>query len=785
MRGNKSYIELKKTALMQYFSRMNDMQKKAVFTVNGPLLVLAGAGSGKTTVIVNRIANMINFGNAYFDETRSGNADDIEFLEAYINGETDDLDGLREAVAVNPIKPWNILAITFTNKAANELKERLNAMLGEEALSIHAATFHSACVRILRQEIDRIGYGKDFTIYDSDDAQRLIKSVMAEMEVSEKNFAPKALLSEISFAKNRMITSAEMKENAGADFRKKTIARVYSHYCARLKESNALDFDDILLLTVKIFEDFPEALDKFRNRYKYILVDEYQDTNQVQFRLVSLLSEQHRNICVVGDDDQSIYKFRGADITNILSFENQFEGAVVIRLEQNYRSTKTILNAANAVIAHNEERKEKALWTNGDEGEKICWYKACDENDEAQFIANEILKHYKESGKYSDNAVLYRMNAQSNKIEQALIKSGIPYKIYGGLRFTDRAEIRDVIAYLNFINNPFDMVRFERIVNKPKRNVGDTTVELIKQISTDLKLSPLDVMRNCDEYAPLSKKVSTLKTVAAMFDSLIEKVDVLPLNELLDEVLAKSGYMAYLRGLGDEGVNKIENVQEFYSTVASYTDEAEEPNLNEFLEEVALYTEADRDDNSDDRVTLMTVHSAKGLEYDNVFVVGMEEGIFPGIRSMDSPEDLEEERRLAYVAITRAKKKLYLSNAAQRLLFGQTQRNLTSRFIKEITRELIEKNDNTISLRNQMSNEAVTAVHSSSLQQQLARNKAKSNAKAEAVEYTAGERVMHNSFGEGTVLSVKKMSNDSMLEIAFDKVGTKRLMANFAKLKKI
>ncbi len=702
MRGNKSYIELKKTALMQYFSRMNDMQKKAVFTVNGPLLVLAGAGSGKTTVIVNRIANMINFGNAYFDETRSGNADDIEFLEAYINGETDDLDGLREAVAVNPIKPWNILAITFTNKAANELKERLNAMLGEEVLSIHAATFHSACVRILRQEIDRIGYGKDFTIYDSDDAQRLIKSVMAEMEVSEKNFAPKALLSEISFAKNRMITSAEMKENAGADFRKKTIARVYSHYCARLKESNALDFDDILLLTVKIFEDFPEALDKFRNRYKYILVDEYQDTNQVQFRLVSLLSEQHRNICVVGDDDQSIYKFRGADITNILSFEKQFEGAVVIRLEQNYRSTKTILNAANAVIAHNEERKEKALWTNGDEGDKICWYKACDENDEAQFIANEILKHYKESGKYSDNAVLYRMNAQSNKIEQALIKSGIPYKIYGGLRFTDRAEIRDVIAYLNFINNPFDMVRFERIVNKPKRNVGDTTVELIKQISTDLKLSPLDVMRNCDEYAPLSKKVSTLKTVAAMFDSLIEKVDVLPLNELLDEVLAKSGYMAYLRGLGDEGVNKIENVQEFYSTVASYTDEAEEPNLNEFLEEVALYTEADRDDSSDDRVTLMTVHSAKGLEYDNVFVVGMEEGIFPGIRSMDSPEDLEEERRLAYVAITRAKKKLYLSNAAQRLLFGQTQRNLTSRFIKEITRELIEKNDNTISLRNQM-----------------------------------------------------------------------------------
>lgn len=785
MRGNNSYIELKKTALMQYFSRMNEMQREAVFTVNGPLLVLAGAGSGKTTVIVNRIANMINFGNAFNDDTRQGTQDDIEFLEAYINGETDDCDGLREAVAVNPVKPWNILAITFTNKAANELKERLCNMLGEEALSIHASTFHSACVRILRQEIDRIGYGKDFTIYDTDDTQRLIKSVMSEMEVSEKNFAPKALLGEISFAKNRMITPSEMKENAGADFRKKTIARVYSHYCARLKESNALDFDDILLLTVKIFEEFPEALDKFRNRYKYILVDEYQDTNQVQFRLVSLLSQQHKNICVVGDDDQSIYKFRGADITNILSFESQFEGAKVIRLEQNYRSTKTILNAANSVISNNEGRKEKALWTSGAEGDKICWYKACDENDEAQFIANEILNHYKESGKYSDNAILYRMNAQSNKIEQALIKSGIPYKIYGGLRFTDRSEIRDVIAYLNFINNPFDMVRFERIVNKPKRNVGENTVELIKQISTDLKISPLDVMRDCDEYAPLSKKVSTLKTVAAMFDSLVEKVDVLPINELLDEILAKSGYMAHLRSLGDEGVNKIENVQEFYSTIAAYIEGAEDPNLNEFLEEVALYTDADRDDNSDDRVTLMTVHSAKGLEYDNVFVIGMEEGIFPGARSMDSPEDLEEERRLAYVAITRAKKKLYLSNASQRMLYGQTQRNLTSRFIKEIDIQLIDKKDNTISLKNQTSSSAVTAIHSSSLQQQIARNKAKASSKTENVEYAVGEKVMHNSFGEGVILSVKKMSNDSMLEIAFNNVGTKRLMANFAKLKKL
>lgn len=785
MTDNNSYIELKKTALNQYFSRMNDMQKEAVFTTEGPLLVLAGAGSGKTTVIVNRIANMINFGNAYYDESRTGTDYDVEALKAYINGDNESVEDLREAVAVNPVKPWNILAITFTNKAANELKERLCAMLGEEAMSIHASTFHSACVRILRQEIDRIGYGKDFTIYDSDDAQRLIKSVMSETEVSEKNFAPRALLSEISFAKNKMITPAMMKEDAGGDFRKKTIARVYAHYCTRLKESNALDFDDILLLTVKIFEEFPEALEKFRNRYKYIMVDEYQDTNQVQFKLVSLLSEQHKNICVVGDDDQSIYKFRGADITNILSFEKQFIGAKVIRLEQNYRSTKTILNAANSVISNNEGRKEKALWTQGDNGDKIYWYKACDENDEAQFVADEILAHYKESSKYCDNAVLYRMNAQSNKIEQALIKNGIPYKIYGGLRFTDRAEIRDVIAYLSFINNPNDMVRFERIINKPKRNIGETTVELIKQISTDLKISPLDVMRNCEEYAPLSKKITTLKTAAEMFDSLVEKVDILPINELLDEILAKSGYMTYLRSLEDEGVNKIENVQEFYSTIAAYVDGAEEPNLNEFLEEVSLYTEADRDDGTDDRVTLMTIHSAKGLEYENVFVVGMEDGIFPSSRSFDAADDLEEERRLAYVAITRAKKKLYLSNASQRMLYGQTQRNLTSRFIKEIDRELIEKHDNTISIRNSEQNDTVTAVQSSSLQQQIARNKAKPMVKNENVEYAVGERVSHNTFGEGVIVSVKKMSNDNMLEIAFDKVGTKRLMANFAKMRKL
>ena len=784
--SNDSYIELKQTALKQYFSRMNEMQQEAVFTVNGPLLVLAGAGSGKTTVIVNRIVNMINFGNAFFDTARKGSDFDVEFLKSYINGETDDVDGLRDAVAVNSVRPWNILAITFTNKAASELKERLNAVLGEEALNINASTFHSACVRILRQEIDRIGYGRDFTIYDSDDAQRLVKAVMSELEISEKNFPPRSVLSEISFAKNRMISPEMMKNDAGGDFRKKVIARIYAHYCSRLKDSNALDFDDILLLTVKIFEEFPDALEKFRNRYKYIMVDEYQDTNQVQFRLVSLLSAEHKNLCVVGDDDQSIYKFRGADITNILSFEKQFEGSKVIRLEQNYRSTQTILDAANSVISNNEGRKPKSLWTKGAKGEKVYWYKACDENDEAQFVASEILKHYKETGKYGNNAVLYRMNAQSNIIERSFIKSGIPYRVYGGMRFYDRKEIKDVTAYLSFLNNPNDMLRLKRIINEPKRGIGDATVTVLEEISRDLKLSPLEVMRNSSDYPPLSKKSAVLKAVAEIFDDLIEKADTIPLDEFLDEVLDKTGYMAYLKSMGEEGTSRIENVDELHSTIASYVNEAEEPTLSGFLEEVALYTEADRDSGLDDKVTLMTIHSAKGLEYDNIYVVGMEEGIFPGFRSMDSLEELEEERRLAYVAITRAKKHLYISSAAQRMLYGQTQRNLTSRFIKEIGSEFIEKHDNTIALKKKdKSDDTVTSVHSSSLQQQLARNRTKQTAKNENVEFNVGDRVIHNIFGEGVVISAQKITNDSMLEIAFDKVGTKKIMANFAKIRKI
>lgn len=784
---NKSYFEAKKAALRKYFSRMNEMQQEAVFIVNGPVLVLAGAGSGKTTVIVNRIANMINFGNAYYDESHTGSEEDFAFLKDYADGKTDDFDTLREITACNPVKPWNILAITFTNKAAGELKERLAGILGEDAERINASTFHSACMRILRNEIENIGFSNDFTIYDSDDSRRLIKNVMTELDVSEKQFAPRAVLSEISSAKDKMISPAEMITNAGNDYRKKTIARIYNLYMERMHTANALDFDDILCKTVEIFEKFPEILEKYRTRYRYIMVDEYQDTNHVQFRLVSLLSAGHNNLCVVGDDDQSIYKFRGADIENILGFENQFSGAKVIRLEQNYRSTQTILDSANAVISNNVSRKPKKLWTAGEKGDKVLWYKAVDENDEADFIVRTVKADYANYGKYRRNAVLYRMNAQSNIVESALVRAGIPYMVYGGMRFYDHKEIKDITSYLAFINNPFDMLRFRRIINEPKRNIGDSTIAIIEDISRDLKISPYEVMVNCEEYSPLSKRVNALKNAAAMFGQLIEKANVLPLDELLDFVLERTGYLEYLK-IQENSESKIENVNELKTSVIHYMRSTENPTLGGFLEEVALYTEADSDNSSDDKIMLMTIHSAKGLEFDNVFIIGLEDGIFPGTRSFYNDDDMEEERRLAYVAVTRAKKHLYITSAGRRMIFGQTQKNVKSRFITEIGMDNITKKDNSAVRTNipEKDND-VTEVHSSSLQQQLARNKRQTAPVARDVkaDYAAGDRVLHKIFGEGTILSVTPMSNDSMLEIAFDKVGTKKVMANFTKPQKI
>ena len=782
--SNLTFNELKRKALEKYFGRMNDRQKEAVFAVNGPVLVLAGAGSGKTTVIVNRIANMINFGNAYSDDSYQGDEQDMKLLQQYIDGGDISKEQLREAVTVNAVRPWQILAITFTNKAASELKERLSAMLGEDGEGLQAATFHSACVRILRREIDKLGYQSSFTIYDSDDSQRIVKQCMNELEISEKQVAPKAVLSAISFAKDKLTDPQDLLAEASGDYRKLLIAKIYKLYQKKLFAANAVDFDDIIKLTVKILSDFPETLEYYQNKYRYIMVDEYQDTNQAQFRLVSLLSAKYNNICVVGDDDQSIYKFRGATIENILSFEKQFAGSRVVRLEQNYRSTQNILSAANSVIKNNESRKEKQLWTDSGDGDKIYWCKAQNERDEAQFVADKIQENVKNGGKFSDNAVLYRMNAQSNLIEQALIKCGIPYRVYGGMRFYDRKEIKDITSYMAVINNNNDALRMRRIINEPKRGIGDSTLALLSDITGDLGMNMLEAMRNCDDYPVLAKKSAPLKKAAEMFDSLIESAETKPLDQFFDELLAKTGYLDYMKSLGDEGITRIENINELKSTVIAYMNDAEEPSLNGFLEEIALYTDLDKMAADEDAVTMMTVHSAKGLEFTNVFVIGMEDGIFPSGRSMDNDEDMEEERRLAYVAITRAKERLFVSSASQRMLFGSTQRNFTSRFIKEIEKSLIEKHDNTV-IDNTDKPPVNHEVKSMSLQQQLSRNKKKSAPVVTGNEYTVGERVKHNIFGEGTVLSVKKMANDAMLEVAFEKVGTKKIMANFAKLQKI
>lgn len=793
MEVNQEFITAKKAAMEKYFQRLNDMQKKAVFTVNGPVLILAGAGSGKTSVLVNRIANMINFGNAYAEEKCPANIseEDIKFLKNY-NGEKDEetVAKLKDIIAVDTVTPWKIMAITFTNKAAGELKERLEAMLGECANDIAAATFHSICVRILRREIGKLGYSRDFTIYDSDDSQRLLKSCYEDLDISDKVLPPKSVLGAISHSKDNLKDPDAYEAEAAGDYRKLGIAKLYRAYQAKLKSANAVDFDDIICLTVQLFEQDADVLDHYSNLYKYIMVDEYQDTNYAQLRLVTLLSAKHRNICVVGDDDQSIYKFRGATIENILKFEEQFEGAVVIRLEQNYRSTQNILNVANAVIANNTARNAKKLWTDAGDGEKITIYKASDEASESNFVATTILNGVKDGGKYKDYAVLYRMNAQSNSLERAFTSSGIPYRVIGGQRFYDRKEIRDIVAYLSVLNNDRDMLRFKRIINEPKRGIGDTTVSMIEQMSSDLGISPIEVMKNSESYPLLSKKTAQLVKTADMFIELKNIAETKPLDEMLDILLDKTGYAAYMKSLGDEGIARMENINELKSTMVEYMNgkaEGEEYSLSEFLEEISLFTDIDKLDESADAVVMMTIHSAKGLEFPNVFIVGMEDGIFPGVRSMDSLEDLEEERRLAYVAITRAKEHLYITHAQQRMLFGSTNRNLVSRFVKEIPADYINRIDSTVKTRKATEDDVIIQNTSKAytLQSQIASKKIEQAKKNIVVEYEVGERVKHNIFGEGTVLSVKKMSNDSMLEIAFDKVGTKKLMANFAKIQKI
>lgn len=779
------FMQLKRKALEKYFSRMNDQQRKAVFKIKGPLLILAGAGSGKTTVLVNRIANMIFFGNAYNSNETYGepSQQDIQFLQDYIDGKTDDAQELADVVAYDCIKPWSILAITFTNKAAGELKDRLAAMLGEAGQGITAATFHSACARILRRECDRLGFASSFTIYDSDDSQRTVKAILRDLDISEKMFPPKLILGEISHAKDSLQEPDEFIMNAGGDYRLQTVGKVYKAYQRRLKAANAMDFDDIICHTVKLFEQFPDVLDHYQNLYKYIMVDEYQDTNKAQFRLVSLLSQKFHNLCVVGDDDQSIYKFRGATIENILSFEEQFDcnsDTDVIKLEQNYRSTQNILTCANELIKNNEGRKGKNLWTAAGDGEKVVVYKAASERSEAKFVADTILDDVNKGRKYNDHAILYRMNAQSNALEQAFIQSGIPYKIIGGLKFYDRKEIKDILSYLSVINNPADFLRLRRVINEPKRGIGEATVSALEQVTSDLGESPIELMCQADMLAPLTKKSAALMAVGNMFNELMELADHITLPELLDELLDRTGYKRALEAEGDEGLTRLENINELKSTMTSYEENAEEPSLSGFLEEISLYTDIDNLDADADYVVMMTMHSAKGLEFPIVFVVGMEDNIFPSARSLESQADTEEERRLAYVAVTRAKEKLYLTHAAQRMLYGRTDRNRISRFVKELPADNIEKQAEETAQSPYLN--GYEQPHSISLQQQMAQRRNATPVSKNMEVFAPGDRVKHKIFGEGTVLSSKPMAGDTLVEIAFDNRGTKKIMANYTKI---
>lgn len=737
------------TELQKQFSKMNEMQQRAVFCTEGPLLILAGAGSGKTTVLVNRIAYILKSGLC---------------------------------------KPWQILAITFTNKAAGELKERICSAVEEGGNDIWAATFHSTCSRILRRYGDRLGYTNRFTVYDTDDTRRMMKDILKQLSVDEKILSHKTVLNEISKAKDKLIGPEKMKADAGCDSRMITIAKAYAIYQERLKSGNAMDFDDLLMNTVRLFEEQPQILEYYQNLFRYIMVDEYQDTNKVQYRFVSMLAAKHGNICVVGDDDQSIYKFRGATIENILSFENTFKGAKVIRLEQNYRSTKNILNAANNVIANNTSRKGKTLWTNNEEGEKIVLYTAASERDEASYIAKVIVEEVAKGRRFSDFAVLYRMNAQSNSIEFALSRSGIPHRIIGGHRFYDREEIKDMTAYLQVINNHDDDVRLRRIINRPKRGIGDTTVNKAADIASALGESIFEVIKNASDYPDISKSAGKLKAFCDLIEELSDYAsdEYTSLEGLYNQILDRTGYIDYIKCAKEEHAEvKIENIGELLSNIIKFEEDyGDEAELSAFLEDIALQTDIDNYDQDADSVVMMTMHSAKGLEFPVVFIPGMEEGIFPSFASAMNPEELNEERRLAYVGITRAKEKLYLIKCQSRMLFGSTNRNMPSRFTREIPDSILELEGMERKIKEPAgSQNSFASERTSNFKGHT--QFVKSVDKGSSAVYSVGDMVRHKIFGDGMVVKTEKMGSDTMLEIAFDKVGTKILMANFAKLVKL
>ena len=790
-------LALRRAVLEKDFARMNDRQKQAVFTVNGPLLILAGAGSGKTTVLINRIANILRYGDAYNSTYLRDDLDenDIAACKAYIENGTPLTTKSQEHLSVSACAPWRIMAITFTNKAAGELKDRLCAMLGETANDIWASTFHSTCARILRRDGERIGYSSHFTVYDTDDQRRLMKSILKELDISEKSITPKSILNEISRAKDSLISPAEYALTVGDDFRLKIISRAYTTYQKRLEDADAMDFDDLINKVVELFKKCPDVLEYYQNRFRYLMVDEYQDTNHAQYTFVRMLAEKSGNLCVVGDDDQSIYKFRGATIENILSFENTFQNATVIRLEQNYRSTQNILDAANAVIEHNTERKGKTLWTQNGTGAMIHLHTAENETDEAERITKIILDGVAAGRKFSDYAVLYRMNSQSLTFERNFAKSGVPHRIIGGTRFYERREIREMIAYLSVINNPSDEMRLRRIINTPKRSIGDRSVEVAAQIGQQTGETLFEVVSHAKDYPALSRAANKMTLFAAQMQGLIElnNDEKVTLGELYDELVERIDYLNFLKTDDPESAeDRAANVQELASNLRRFEEENPEGTLSDFLEEVSLITDIDNYDNNADSVVLMTVHSAKGLEFPVVFLPGMEENIFPGMASVYVPSEVEEERRLAYVAITRAKEELYIFHAESRMIFGMTNRNRVSRFVEEIPETLIEHTRS-----RDYSARPVSMPSFGGAKPFGEAPKTKSVAEAggftpkprvkpaPAGTYRVGDTVLHKAFGTGLIVSATPMANDTLLEVAFDKVGTKKLFANFARLTKV
>lgn len=790
-------LALRRAVLEKDFARMNDRQKQAVFTVNGPLLILAGAGSGKTTVLINRIANILRYGDAYNSTYLHDDLDenDIAACKAYIENGTPLTTETQEHLSVSACAPWRIMAITFTNKAAGELKDRLCAMLGETANDIWASTFHSTCARILRRDGERIGYSSHFTVYDTDDQRRLMKNILKELDISEKNITPKSILNEISRAKDSLISPAEYALTVGDDFRLKIISRAYTTYQKRLEDADAMDFDDLINKIVELFKKCPDVLEYYQNRFRYLMVDEYQDTNHAQYTFVRMLAEKSGNLCVVGDDDQSIYKFRGATIENILSFENTFQNATVIRLEQNYRSTQNILDAANAVIEHNTERKGKTLWTQNGTGAMIHLHTAENETDEAERITKIILDGVAAGRKFSDYAVLYRMNSQSLTFERNFAKSGVPHRIIGGTRFYERREIREMIAYLSVINNPSDEMRLRRIINTPKRSIGDRSVEVAAQIGQQTGETLFEVVSHAKDYPALSRAANKMTLFAAQMQGLIElnNDEEVTLGELYDELVERIDYLNFLKTDDPESAeDRAANVQELASNLRRFEEENPEGTLSDFLEEVSLITDIDNYDNNADSVVLMTVHSAKGLEFPVVFLPGMEENIFPGMASVYVPSEVEEERRLAYVAITRAKEELYIFHAESRMIFGMTTRNRVSRFVEEIPAMLIEHTRS-----RDYSARPVSMPSFGGAKPFGEAPKTKSVAEAggftpkprvkpaPAGTYRVGDTVLHKAFGTGLIVSATPMANDTLLEVAFDKVGTKKLFANFARLTKV